>query len=176
MGLEYASHHPRIIRSALAALPIRPELYTFINLGCGKGRVLLVASEWPFRRIVGVEFAPPLANVARKNLQRCRWLSQRCRELTVVTMDALDYKLPRGPKVLYLANPFFPKVTAQVMANIERSFQDAPHELFVLFVGLQFRRDESFGAHPGYDRLYRDRYFDVYQHRPAKAAQRPMAV
>jgi hypothetical protein len=47
VGLEYSSHHPRIIRSALASLPIRHQDYTFIDLGCGKGRVLLLASELP---------------------------------------------------------------------------------------------------------------------------------
>ena len=47
-GLEYQSHHPEIIRAGLAALAIPPEEFTFIDFGCGKGRVLLVASELRF--------------------------------------------------------------------------------------------------------------------------------
>jgi SAM-dependent methyltransferase len=62
----YGGSQPSIIRSALAALPSL-ESFTFIDLGCGKGRPLLVASEFPFRDIVGVEISPSLAADARAN-------------------------------------------------------------------------------------------------------------
>jgi SAM-dependent methyltransferase len=175
-GLEYSSHHPRIIRAALASLPISHQRYTFIDLGCGKGRVLLLASELPFRRILGIEFAPALAEIARHNLQRCRWQRQRCRDITVMTADATEYELPLDREVLYLANPFLPAVMSQVINNIERSFQRLPRDLHILFVGLQFRRDSSFGAHPNYERLLRERYFDLYRHRPIEAPRMPQAA
>ena len=168
-GLEYSSHHPRIIRSALASLPISHQLYTFIDVGCGKGRVLLLASELPFRRILGIEFAPSLAEIARQNVQRYRWRRQRCSDVAVLTADATDYELPLEPAVLYFANPFFPTVMCQVIRNIEQSVRHSPRDLLILFVGLQFRRDSSFGAHPGYERLCHDRYFDLYRRRPPEA-------
>jgi hypothetical protein len=61
-GLEYQSHHPAIIRAGLRSLEIRHQDYTFVDFGCGKGRVLLVASEFPFRRIVGENSRPSWRN------------------------------------------------------------------------------------------------------------------
>lgn len=62
----YAGSQPSIIRLALNTLPALPEC-TFIDLGCGKGRPLLVASEYPFRSVIGVELSPSLVLDARKN-------------------------------------------------------------------------------------------------------------
>ncbi len=42
--------------------------FTFIDLGSGKGRVLLMASEYPFQKIIGVEFMPELHRAAQKNI------------------------------------------------------------------------------------------------------------
>jgi hypothetical protein len=86
----------------------------------------------------------------------------------VFTADATEYELPLEPAVLYFANPFFPAVMNQVIRNIEQSLRRSLRDLLILFVGLQFRRGSSFGAHPGYERLCRDRYFDLYRRRPRK--------
>src|SRR5687768_7586014 len=62
----YGGSQPSIVRTALASLPDL-ESYAFVDVGCGKGRPLLVASEFAFQRIVGVELAPHLAKIARAN-------------------------------------------------------------------------------------------------------------
>src|SRR6185503_12151373 len=41
---------------------------TFIDFGCGKGRVVHQAARWPFRRVIGVEVSPELAEIARAGL------------------------------------------------------------------------------------------------------------
>lgn len=64
--LPYAGSRPSIIRRAIASLP-ELDGYSFVDLGCGKGRPLLVASEFPFRHVVGVELSPDLCDIARKN-------------------------------------------------------------------------------------------------------------
>jgi hypothetical protein len=79
-GLEYQSHHPGIIRAGLMALAVRPQDFIFIDFGCGKGSVLLV-SEFVFRRIIGLEFAPLLAETARRNLKSYRSRRQKCSRL-----------------------------------------------------------------------------------------------
>jgi SAM-dependent methyltransferase len=166
-GLEYQSHHPRILRAFLQSLAldwaIDYEKYTFVDFGCGKGRVLLVASEFPFRRIVGVEFAVPLAEVAKRNLVSYRSKTQKCRDISVLAMDAVDYQLPEEPEVLYFYSPFPPAVMEQVFQNIERSLQQSPRELLVLFSGVLGARDRAFGSRPQYERLLRDRHVDVYR-------------
>jgi SAM-dependent methyltransferase len=164
-GLEYQSHHPKIIRAGLAALEIRPENFTFIDFGCGKGRVLLVASEFPFRRIVGLEFAPSLAETARRNLKSYRGRGQKCTAIEVITVDATEYELTPEPQVLYFYSPFARSVLDQIMQNIEDSLQRSPRELLVLFSGVLKMRDHAFGSCAQYELLQRGRYFDIYRHR-----------
>jgi SAM-dependent methyltransferase len=164
-GLEYQSHHPRIIREGLMSLPIRYQDYTFVDFGCGKGRVLLVASEFPFRKIIGLEFAPQLAEAARKNLKTYRARNRKCFEIEAITADATEYQLAHEPQVLYFYSPFAPPVMDQIAQNIEKSLQESPRDLLVLFSGVLNMRDSAFGLRPEYERLQRGRYIDLYRHR-----------
>ena len=165
-GLEYQSHHPSITRAAIQALPIQHENYTFVDIGCGKGRVLLVASEFPFRRIVGVEFAPALADIARRNLKTYRGNPQQCSAIEVITADATEYELAPEPQVLYFFSPFQRSLLDQIVRNIEDSFQRSPRDLLVLFSGIIPMRDHAFGSRPQYERLQRGRNVDVYRRLP----------
>ena len=164
-GLEYQSHHPSITRSAIRALPIQHENYSFVDIGCGKGRVLLVASEFPFRRIVGVEFAPMLAEIARRNLKSYRGKRQKYAAIEVITADATEYELAPEPQVLYFFSPFERSLLDQIVENIEDSFRRSPRDLLVLFSGVIPMRDHAFGRRSQYERLERGRHADVYRHR-----------
>jgi SAM-dependent methyltransferase len=166
-GLEYQSHHPAIIRAGLDLLNIEYQNYSFVDFGCGKGRVLLVASEFPFRRIIGLEFAPQLAECARQNLKTYRSSSQKCFEVEAITADATEYELAPEPQVLYFYSPFASSVLDQVINKIESSMRRSPRELLVLFSGIISMRDIGFGARPEYERLQRTRYYDLYRHRSA---------
>src|SRR6266496_57342 len=52
--------------------------FTFLDLGSGKGRTLLMASDYPFRRVVGVELLPALHGIAVRNLAQYKSESQKC--------------------------------------------------------------------------------------------------
>jgi hypothetical protein len=45
---------------------------SFVDLGCGRGRALLMASELPFREVIGVELDPAHCVVARQNVEAYR--------------------------------------------------------------------------------------------------------
>jgi SAM-dependent methyltransferase len=164
-GLEYQSHHPSIIRAGLGLLNIRHQDYAFVDFGCGKGRVLLVASEFPFRRIIGLEFAPQLAEIARQNVRTYRARNRRCLEVEVITTDATRYQLAPEPQILYFYSPFAREAMDQVVRHIEGSLRESPRDLLVLFSGLLGMRDLAFGRRGEYERLQRGRYFDLYRHR-----------
>ena len=164
-GVEYQSHHPGVTRLDLSALPIRYEDYAFIDIGCGKGRVLLIAGEFPFRKIVGLEFAPALAEIAKRNLRRYRGAPRRCTNIEVVTGDALDYELGAESQVLYFYSPFTPEILDRFVEKIDQSFQRSPRELLVMFTGSPLMREKAFGSRPQYQRLVRARYLDIYKHR-----------
>jgi SAM-dependent methyltransferase len=95
----------------------------FIDLGCGKGRALYVASWYPFRRLIGVEIDPELARVARQNVATAR-APRRFREATVLEADARTVALPAGLRVAYLFNPFRGDVF-QLVARRLRAHADA---------------------------------------------------
>jgi SAM-dependent methyltransferase len=80
--------------------------YTVLDIGCGKGRVLMLASEYPFRKVMGVELNPKLARIAQKNLTKWMRLPRACRLLSIQNSDALTAPFPAGPVLLYLFNSF----------------------------------------------------------------------
>ncbi len=68
----YDSTPPRIFRRMLRGLNIDHSEYVFVDMGCGKGKVVLLAAELPFKRVVGVELSPKLARIAKNNLRTYR--------------------------------------------------------------------------------------------------------
>jgi SAM-dependent methyltransferase len=107
--------------------------FVFVDLGSGKGRTLLMASDYPFRRIVGVELLPALHQAAQENLSRYRSESQKCFALESICADATEFAFPEEPTILYLFNPFPEAGLRRVMANLERSLREHPRAVYVLY-------------------------------------------
>jgi len=112
--------------------------FTFIDLGSGKGRVLLMASDYPFKRIVGVEFTPNLVSTAEKNIAGYFSDRQRCRKIETLCMDARDFQFPSGPLVVYLFNPFSESTFAQVLENLRRSLEQSPRPVYIAYRFTEF--------------------------------------
>jgi SAM-dependent methyltransferase len=121
---------PSILRSLIhqwrETIPPYPiSSYTFIDIGSGKGRGLLVASEYHFRKVIGIELNPALAGVARANV--AHWTAARAADSTagplapieVLELDALDYIFPATPTLLFLFHPFEAPVLRKLLRNIE---------------------------------------------------------
>jgi SAM-dependent methyltransferase len=108
--------------------------YTFVDVGSGKGRMLFVAAEYPFRKVVGVEFATELHEQARENIARYRHMKRRCGEIESVAADAAEYEFPQDNLVLYLFNPFGPEVMGRMLANLERSIERCPRHVIVVML------------------------------------------
>lgn len=123
------------IRAVLAAATVGMEQVSFVDFGAGKGRVMLVASEFPFRRIVGVEYSARLCEIARRNIERYSSTTQRCRVLEVHCIDGAEFVVPEDAGVFYFYEPFKPVVAAKVLANIESSLRAHPRRAVVCFVG-----------------------------------------
>jgi SAM-dependent methyltransferase len=121
---------PSILRALIArwreTVPPHPiSSYTFLDIGCGKGRALLVASELPFRRVVGIELNPNLAAVARANAEH--WNSSHTTDPTapllapieVLEQDALELTLPATPTLIFLFHPFEAPLLRKLLRRIE---------------------------------------------------------
>ncbi len=112
---------------------------TFVDLGCGKGRALLLAASYPFREIIGVEIAPSLHEIACENAVRFAAAHPAAPPLRVLLGDAARYELPEGPLVLYLYHPFCRPVLEEVVANLERSQRVRPRPLAVVYINDELR-------------------------------------
>ena len=158
-SIQYEGIAPKTLRKALAALgPL--DRYTFVDLGSGMGRAMLVASELPFRRIVGVEIAPELHAIACENVRRYRG-RQQCRDIHLLQLDALRYE-PAGEETVFFFNfPFREAFMTRVVGNIERSLETHPRRAFLVFVNPETAHvvDRS----PAFEPFITDKYFRIWR-------------
>ena len=108
----------------------------FIDYGSGKGRVLMVASQYGFRTVLGVEFSPALHRIAERNIQIYSGQQQGRVGIRSICMDAVDFVPPPEPCVLFFYSPFRQKVLRQVLGRIEDSVARHPRPLALAFFGL----------------------------------------
>jgi predicted RNA methylase len=111
-AIRYEGVNPGVFRRALSEIGESFTGFSFIDLGCGKGRALLLANEFNFSQIIGIEFAAKLAAVARKNCQRAGVSA------TVLSQDAAQFSFPPVDSVVYLYNPFGPTVMDPVLDRL----------------------------------------------------------
>ncbi len=123
------------IRSILKEIPIYHPDYTFVDFGSGKGRVLLLASEYPFGKIVGVELSQSLHGIAESNIQIWDCPEQKCFEVESLCIDASKYSLPDTPLVLFFFSPFSPSVLSCVIDRIRESLLTNPRGIHIVYYG-----------------------------------------
>jgi hypothetical protein len=135
--------------------------FVFIDLGSGKGRTLLMASDYPFRRIVGVELLPELHRVAEENLRKYKSESQKCFALQSIGGDATEFAFPARPIVLYLFNPLPEAGLRRVIANLEQSVREHPRVVYVLYHNPLL--EHVLGESTGWKKIYGTHQFALYE-------------
>ncbi|HEY5057087.1 MAG TPA: class I SAM-dependent methyltransferase [Acidobacteriaceae bacterium] len=160
---------PSILRSLIErwreTIPAHPiSSYAFLDIGCGKGRALLVASELPFRSVVGIELNPKLVAIARTNVDR--WTRSHAADPTapllapieVLEQDALELALPAGPTLIFLFHPFEAPLLRKVLRRIESQIaanagsHGSQFDLDILYVNAECA--SVLDRHPAFKRLY----------------------
>jgi SAM-dependent methyltransferase len=133
-GVRYQASDADHLLAVLDDFGIDFPSYTFIDFGCGKGRIILSAARRPFRAVCGVEFSRELAAVARKNARIFREEVEIVSSVQVVSADAAEFQLPRGNLVVYFYNPFDGPVMAKVVANLEAAVKESEREVKAIYV------------------------------------------
>ncbi len=105
-------------RETLPALSGRIDAYSFVDVGAGKGRALLLAAELPFRKVIGVEVTEELARIAQRNVARWSRIAKPKAKIRVVYEDAANFRWPRTPLLVYMYNPFACSLVAQMAENL----------------------------------------------------------
>jgi hypothetical protein len=129
---------PSYFQQAFARLEIDFERFTFVDLGAGKGRILLLASNYAFQRVLGVEFIPDLHATANRNISLYQPAARRCQDVECILSDVRDFVFPNVPLVIFMWHPFVGPVFEQVMANLEASLRSDPREVYVVYLKPQF--------------------------------------
>jgi SAM-dependent methyltransferase len=133
-GGPYQPSDPVLLRETLANLEIDYSEFIFIDLGSGKGRALLLASDYPFQRIIGVELLPEFHCIALDNIAKYRSDNQKCFAIECLLGDAEEYSFPPAPLVLYLFNPLPEVGLRRVIARLEESLREHPRPVYVLYL------------------------------------------
>jgi SAM-dependent methyltransferase len=133
----YQPTDPAVFHEMIDDLRKRTNLalgeFTFIDLGSGKGRTLLMASDYPFQKILGVELLPSLHQIAEENLRHYKSESQKCFALESLCADAASFPLPPNPLVIYLFNPFPASGLREFVSNFKQSLHEHPRRAYVLY-------------------------------------------
>jgi SAM-dependent methyltransferase len=140
---DYEAVSPILFSRAIACVPRN----TFIDLGCGKGRALILAHEAGFRDLIGIEISSGLAEAAARNLQKLKIDAQ------ILQADAASFPLPDRPVVLFLYNPFGSSTMEAVIEKL-LNHRRAVHVIYV--------NPKHGNLFSGFQRLYGDRLLSVF--------------
>ena len=123
--------------AALAMLDLPIAEATFIDLGCGMGRPLLIAAERPFKRLIGVDFARELLDIAAQNFARRSARHGPDDRVELICSDAAHFPIPDGPVVFFMFNSFGPPILDRLLDNIHASWREHPRPVRFIYLNIQ---------------------------------------
>jgi SAM-dependent methyltransferase len=131
-GMRYEVTRARPLKKLFARLDL-PKDGVFVDFGSGKGRVLMMAAELGFDRIVGVEFSHELCDIARKNLAVFQAKTGLNADIQVMEMDVVDYEIRPVENVFFMFNPFDSEIMKIVVDKISKSVHDHPRKTWLIY-------------------------------------------
>lgn len=156
-------------RMAIRDLPLRDfSQYTFIDVGSGKGRVLFIAAEYPFAKVIGVEYSTEMHRCALENIRRFRHPKQRCMQIESIAANAAEYQFPDGNLVLFLFNPFGPEILHRMLANLGRSLAEKPRHVVIMMLWPEHA--QTVAEMPGMRTYRKNRRYHIYETGSAASA------
>lgn len=128
-AVHYATINYSAIWAILNCLELRPS-DVFVDLGCGKGRVVCCASRFNMKAVIGVEVETQLCDIAKANAARVR---ERRSSITIVNSPVQNFEYSIGT-VFYLFNPFGIATLKTVLAKLEQSLRENPRRIRIVYV------------------------------------------
>ena len=148
-GSRYQPTRPRPFARMMADLDLSTD-NVFVDMGCGKGRVLLLAAGYGFRKVRGVDFSPYLCDIARRNISRYFAKATDKPQIEVVEADVADYRVRDDETVFFLFHPFDAVVLNSLVTNIVASMDRSPRTVWIVyenaFYGQVIARKGRFAA------------------------------
>jgi predicted RNA methylase len=132
-GFQHQTVEADTAVSLLRSLAIRYEDFMFLDMGSGKGKMLLVASSFPFRKVVGVEYCEPLHAIAERNIKVYKNPAQKCFDVQSMYTDAALFSIPADPLVIFMYNPFDGVLMRKVLHRLVESLETHPRRILILY-------------------------------------------
>jgi SAM-dependent methyltransferase len=123
-GAQFANRYEgtpiAAINKIIRRLKVNSRRFTFIDLGSGKGRVLLVAAQYPFKSVIGIEFSKKLHDIALLNIERFRDSGLHKTTAWSINCDAGQFDFAEiGDKIIFCYNPFGAVLMDRVLDNLQ---------------------------------------------------------
>jgi len=129
LGVSHIATGPAHFHNAMRVLDLDPRGLTFVDLGSGKGRALMMAGEYPFAAITGIEFAEELHAICQDNLRR-----HGDPRMTCSLGDAEQFEFPLGGLVVFMNNPFDRPMVERIAQRLLASFREQPRSVRVVYL------------------------------------------
>lgn len=130
---RFQSIHEDLFENAFRHLPIDHSDFFFVDFGSGKGKALLLASQYPFKRIIGVEFSADLCQTCRRNLDLFTSPDQKTKAFEIVHVNAGHYEPLMEPSVFFFYNPFRGALMQNVLDRIASSLRVHPRPAWIIY-------------------------------------------
>ncbi len=132
-GVRYQPTGNGVLDEFFERIDLPIEDYTFIDFGSGKGRVLLFASNWAFKEIIGVEISHMLHDIAAENIRIYKNPDQKCFNIRSECIDVCDFNPPQTPLICYFYNPFYEEVFRKVIEKIQKTYNENKRPIWVFY-------------------------------------------
>lgn len=127
-GVHYTPLPYPMIFKMLKCLKMKPT-DVFVDIGCGKGRVVCCACRLPIKKVVAIELNTVLLAQTVNNVTKVR--SRKCSvEPVAISAEQYDYS---GATVVYLYNPFNARLTELAMEKLFVSYSKSPRPIQVVY-------------------------------------------
>lgn len=138
-AVKYEASNQIFFKKLLDSAEWQFKTSTFVDFGCGKGAALIYASEFGFKKIIGVEFSPNLAQLAIDNLEKFSVPKGEKVDFEIVNIDASQYEIPPEADCFYFFNPFDGFIMNKVIQNIVRSLETNPRKILIVYLNAVYK-------------------------------------
>jgi SAM-dependent methyltransferase len=109
-----------------------------VDFGSGKGRILVVAAHYGYKKITGIEFSDSLCAEAENNIAKIKSGFAHT-DFQIICDDAVNYAIKNEDSLFFFFNPFDETVMLQVVKNILFSLKQKPRKVFVVYINPLYK-------------------------------------
>lgn len=158
----YGPINPDFFREIMRGLPLDVRELAFYDVGAGKGLALMLASEYGFPELVGIEFSPPLVEAGKRNVEIFERATGRDLRVTWVCADFMQHPLGDTPALFFMNAPFPWEIAERALRHVEESVAEHPRKVVVLYRKPHGKTVEYMDASPHFTPLKSSPYWRAW--------------